>query len=383
MKNRLYYVVFAAGVVLWLATGCTTPEKTSVDVHALDTNQRLSLQDGLMYGLPETRLTFTVHAIRKEHIPGPYHAYGDKLLGLSGIRHDREVSWHMGDVDVRETRKLDYQHLYVVKPRGKFRLDLSKFTRNGWILPFDGSRGFEEAADFYPEGGPGKEVFFTDLSVKRFVGKETRTVYEKVWRDSLYASVPVEKTETIEKSTAEKAREAASFIFMIREKRFELISGMGDYYPEGTAMKAALDEMDRLEQKYLSLFKGKTFTDTVQYTIQITPDKKHLSEPVMLFRFSPGQGVMEAGSDTGGPVWIDISLQEDPKQLKGLVSRQADAGDTSRFYYRLPVEASLGLSYGDRVIAKKYLEIPQYGPILHMPVEFLNRSGFIHFPVTQ
>ncbi|MBS3807271.1 MAG: DUF4831 family protein [Bacteroidales bacterium] len=379
-KNRLYYFALAAGIVFWLTSGCTTSERTSVEVNPLDTNQSLSAQDGLIYGLPQTQLSFTIHAIREERIPGPYHQYGEKLLGLTGIPHEKEVAWRMAHIDVREARKLDYQHLYVVKPRGKFGVDWSKFSRNGWIMPFDGSRPSEGTTDFYPEMGLGEQVLFTDLSVKRFVGKETRTVYEKVWRDSLYASVPVEKTQTIEKSTAQKAQEAASFIFMIREKRFELISGMGDYYPEGKAMESALAEMKRLEQKYLSLFKGRTFTDTLTYSVHITPDDEHLQEPVMLFRFSPKQGVLEAGRDQGGPVWLDITLRDNPGQLKNWVSKEADAGDTSRFFYRLPVETTLKLKYGERVIARKYLDLPQYGPVLQIPVEFLNRSRFIYYP---
>jgi len=383
MKTRLYYAFLAAGLFIWLASGCTTPEKTSVQVRPLDTNETGSIKGGLIYGLPETQLTFTIHAIRKERVPGPYHPYGEKLLGLSGIPHEKEVSWHIDDIEVEQTRKLDYRHLYVVKPRGKFRLDWSKFTPNGWIMPFEDSTPSEEAIDFYPSTEYGQEVLYTDLSVQRFVGKQTRTVYEKVWRDSLYASVPVEKTETIEKSTGEKAQEAASFIFMIREKRFELISGMGDYYPEGKALEAALAEMNHLEQKYLSLFTGKTFTDTLTYKVQITPDSQHLREPVMLFRFSAQQGVLEAGNSQGGPVWLDIALQDDPGQVDDLVSGATESGDSSRFYYRLPVKASLKLSYGDRVIARKFLDLPQYGPILQMPVEFLNKSRFIHYPPSQ
>lgn len=383
MKNSRFYTVLAAGVLLWLASGCTTAEKTSVEVQPLDTNQTVSLRDGLMYGLPETQLTFTIHAIREERIPGPYHSYGEKLLGLSGIPHEKEISWRIGHVDVRERNQLDYQHLYVVKPRGKFRLDWNKFTRNGWIMPFDRGSSSSGTTDFFTKMGPQEEVLFTDMSVKRFVGKETRTVYEKVWRDSLYASVPVEKTETIEKSNAEKAQEAASFIFMIREKRFELISGMGDYYPEGKAMESALAEMKRLEENYLSLFTGRTFTDTVTYTIRITPDDEHLQEPVMLFRFSPQQGVLEAGSNQGGPVWLDITLRDNPRELRNSVSGRAETDDTSRFYYRLPVESALRLKYGDRVIARKYLDLPQYGPVLNIPVEFLNRSRFIYYPDTE
>jgi hypothetical protein len=100
----------------------------------------------------------------------------------------------------------------------------------------------------------------------------------------------------------------------------------------------------------------------------------------MLFRFSEEKGVLEAGKQEGAPVWLDITLREDPGRLKRLVSRETKGVDSSLFYYRLPVESLLELKYGDQVIARKYLEIDQFGPVFRMPAEFLNRSGFIRFP---
>lgn len=374
MIHRVFYILVAVGLMLGLISGCTTTEKAGVQVQALDSARATAMQEGLIYGLPETQLTFSIQAVRTQHIPGPYHEYGEKLLGLSGVPQEKEVKWSISGIDIRESAKLDYQHLYVVKPSGKLPLDWDKFASQDWIIPFKRPISAEQRVDFYPQSESNRQGLFDDLSVKRFVGKETRTVYEKVWRDSIYARVPVEKTETIKKSPAEKAQEAASFIFMIREKRFELISGMGDYYPEGHAMQSALDEMNRLEQEYLSLFQGKTFTDTLNYTVKVTPGSDHLSEPVMLFRFSPQQGIFEAKDNKGAPVWVDIQLEDDPQEIKELISEHLSKEATNRFYYRMPVEASVELRYGDQVMAKKFLEFSQYGPILQMPMEYVNRS---------
>ena len=59
---------------------------------------------------------------------------------------------------------------------------------------------------------------------------------------------------------------------------------------------------------------------------------------------------------------------------------QRHTNDSSLFFYRLPVESLINLKYGDQTIARKYLDIGQYGPILQMPLEFLNRSRFISYP---
>ncbi len=360
--------------------GCSTGEKTTVKVHQLDSLEQKKVNKGLIYGLPESRLSFDIKVIRERRVPGPYHQYGEKLLGLSGIPHEKTVDWQIAGVSIHQSPRIDYQQLYLAQPRGKVRLDWEKFSRQGWIIPFDQQKRQPEKTYFYPAPQPEQEVLFKDLSVKKFVGKETRTVYEKVWRDSLYASVPVEKTETIKKDLPEKAREAASFIFMIREKRFELISGMGDYYPEGNAMEAALNKMDQLEQDYLDLFEGRTFSDTLHYNVRLTPDDTHLQEPLILFRFSQQQGILKAEADKGDPVWLNIHLQENPRQVKKMASLNQRNHDSTLFYYRTPVASQLSLKYGERMIAEKYLDIYQYGPVLRMPLKFLNRSRFIDYP---
>ena len=370
----------AAIWMISMMAGCAVSEKTTAEVYPLDSTQSVSSRDGLVYGLAETQVTFHIQAVRKERIPGPYHEYGEKFLGLAGIPHSRQVSWHMTDIRIKPEQQLDYDHLYQVEPRGKFALNWDAFARNGFIIPFDTREPAPEKTDFYEMEGPRKEVLYEDLSPRRFVGQETKTVYERVWRDSIYARVPREKTETVQKSMQQKAREAASFIFMIREKRFELIAGMGDYYPEGAALQAAIDEMARLEENYLSLFKGKTFTDTLEYTLHTTPDQVNLEDPEMLFRFSSSKGVMSADSNDGAPVWLEMGLEQDPQKAVDALETQTQTDNSSLFYYRLPVESLVTLKYGDQVIARKFLDIGQYGSILRMPLEFLNRSKFITYP---
>jgi len=379
-KNRSVYIVAAAVWMISMMAGCSISEKTTAEVSPLDSTQSVSSRGGLIYGLAETQLTFHVQAVRKERVPGPYHEYGEKLLGLSGIPHNRDVSWHIADIQIRPRQQLDYDHLYKVDPRGRFALNWEKFSRQGWIIPFDAHQPAPQKTDFFKENERGREVLYEDLSPRRFVGQETKTVYERVWRDSIYARVPREKTETVQKTRQEKAREAASFIFMIREKRFELIAGMGDYYPEGKALQAAIDEMARLEENYLALFKGKTFTDTLEYTLHATPGSVDLEEPRMLFRYSSSKGVMPADSNDGAPVWLEIRLQEDPRKVRKALEAQTQTNNSSLFYYRLPVESLVTLKYGDQMIARKYLDMGQYGPVLQMPLEFLNRSTFITYP---
>jgi len=381
MKNRLLiHIVFGAAILLVAGVSCNTSQEATTRTYKVDTADSRKIRNGLVYGLPKTQLTFRVRMKRKEVIPGPYHEYGEKLLGLSNIPHNRKVQWNIGDIDIEASSVMDYDHLYAIQPEGRFKIDWSKFIGEGWIIPFDmADRKEPDRSDFYSKKDYGSAIHFTDLSVRKFVGEETKTVYEKVWKDSLFARVPVEKTEVVQKDKPAKAREAANFIFMIREKRFELVSGMGDYYPEGEALETAVNEMNRIEENYLSLFTGKQITDTVQFTLKWTPDTLNREEPEMLFRFSQEKGILKPSQDEGAPIWIELELLDNTRRISELMRNKFAASDKPQFHYRIPVNTILRLKYGDNLMTKKYLELSQFGPVLQIPYQFLIDSQIMEF----
>lgn len=379
MKKLVYFIVGAL-ILMVAGISCKTEQQATTQTYKVDSANSQKIRSGLVYGLPKTQLTFQVMLQRDVIIPGPYHEYGEELLGLSKVPHNRKISWNIGDIHIRESNAIDYDHLYAIEPRGEFEINWSKFTKEGWIIPFDkADKEVEAADDFYFKKDYDNEILYKDLSVRKFVGEETKTVYEKVWKDSLFARVPVEKTEVVKKDKPEKASEAANFIFMIREKRFELISGMGDYYPEGKALETAVNEMHALEDKYLTLFTGKRMTDTVQFTIKWTPDSINLEEPEMLFRFSENQGILKPGQNSGAPIWMELELLENTRKINGLMRSKFAASGNPGFHYRLPVKAVLRLKNGDNLMAKKYLDLYQFGPVLQIPYQFLMDSQIIKF----
>ena len=380
MNTRLLvYIITAAMVVSLIGTGCKTEQQATTNVYKVDTTDSQKIRSGLVYGLPKTQLSFQVELKRNITMPGPYHEYGEKLLGLSNVPHSKQIRWDIAGINIKESGVMDYDHLYAVEPRGRFSIDWSRFTRKGWIIPFDESVQMTVDPDFYSGRDYDNKILYKDLSVKKFVGEETKTVYERVWKDSLFARVPVEKTEVVQKDKPEKAQEAANFIFIIRSRRFELISGMGDYYPDGKALETAVNEMNRLEEQYLSLFTGKKMTDTVQYTLRWTPDSVNLEEPEMLFRFSQNRGILKPDQQQGTPVWLELELTQDPSKLSRSLRDKFAASNRPQFFYRLPVDATLRLKFGDSLMAKKYIELYQLGPVLQIPYQFLMDSRIMEF----
>ena len=61
-------------------------------------------------------------------------------------------------------------------------------------------------------------------------------MYKTLVTDTSFVEVPVNRTITEQKSPAMKAEEAADFLLELRTRRFELLTGEYESYPQGEAM---------------------------------------------------------------------------------------------------------------------------------------------------
>ncbi len=370
--------VFVLLIFIILIGSCKTEEKAVTTVTPIDSTSQYSAEN-LIYGLPRTHLYFDIQLVRKTIIPGPYHKYGEQLLGISSVPHKKKKLWSISDVKMHKATDIDYEQLFAVKPEGDFSISQHNLTQKGWIIPMTNKLDPVPGQDFITQKEHPGGIVYKDLSVKKFVGKETRTEYKKVWKDSLYAKVPVETTKMIKKSKTEKAREAASFIFMIREKRFELLSGMADFFPDGEALKTSVSELNQLEQTYLSLFTGKVFKDTINYTLFMNPELRDTKKANMLFRFSENKGIIEPDINEGVPVWIEYELIENTTPLENYFRKSVETKNPDDFYYRFPRRSKIKLTYGDELIAKRFLDIFQFGPLVKIPHKYLNEKSIIRY----
>ena len=88
------------------------------------------------------------------------------------------------------------------------------------------------------------------------------------------------------------AQDAANAIFSLRRHRIDLVTGEAGENVFGAGLKAALEEIDRLEQEYLSLFLGKQFRQRIVREFSVVPSK---DEPAtVVCRFSDTAGLLSA-----------------------------------------------------------------------------------------
>jgi hypothetical protein len=339
-------------------------------------------ENGIIYALPKTTLRFNIEAKRTEIVPGPYAEFALKYLGIENAPENESTEWQITNINIESYNEIDPDHYYVLEPSGKFNFNFLKLVNSGLIFPVN-SRSAENLENaFFGETDPGDEIVFTDLSVKQYIGNEDVTYYKRIQRDSVFARVPVVKKQYVQKSFQEKAEEASNFIFMIRAKRFELISGMADFYPEGKSLEVAVKRLDNLEDEYMALFIGKKFTSTYTAVFEFTPTESDVNQPYILFRFSEDKGILQPNDLRGRPILVEMELLNKTKNISFIINDLTKEGSVykDKLYYRFPDQAIVRLIDGKKKIANRKLNIEQFGVITSIPVVFLmDEEKFIEF----
>ncbi len=85
----------------------------------------------------------------------------------------------------------------------------------------------------------------------------SRTVMSHATSEDEFSRLQADKNDMAVLALEDAAREAANTIFSLRRHRIELITGEAGENVFGEGLKAALAEIERLEQSYLELFLGK------------------------------------------------------------------------------------------------------------------------------
>ncbi|MGC9341859.1 MAG: DUF4831 family protein, partial [Bacteroidales bacterium] len=220
--------------------------------------------------------------------------------------------------------------------------------------------GLESSGDF-----PGVPVF-TDLSVKRNLTEVTDTLYKTIISDSSYVRVPVLRKQREAKTIEQKAEEAANFIIKIRKRRFKLLAGQYEIFPEGRALAISVDELDKLEKEYLELFIGKRIKQTFRRSFVITPESLKSEQNFVVARFSPFTGVVDAEGSSETPLNLEVAPLGKLKSLGTTIQPYQTAENT--LIYRIPDLADVTLSIQSEVLYQGRMQIYQAGEKVGYPV---------------
>jgi hypothetical protein len=372
--NKLVLIIVV--VIIGLFFSC----KPVIEVVPMSDTAYQINENGIVYHLPRT--VFHVEVIVKHQlvVPGPYHKFANKYLSITDVPFQEEELYFMDEIKFNPITEPDPDAAYLVLSNSQFpsftftpenilcgvNLDSNDLCQH---LDIETSRTTKLNQEF-PES-----PFFTDLSVKRNFIDMLDTTYKVVEIDSVFQKIPVYNTVISSKDTEQKAEEAANFIIKLRKRRFKLEAGMNDNLAKGNALSQMIDELNKLEQEYLSLFIGKKFVEQTNYSVYYIPEMQVEDKNIVLFWFSEEDGFSATETANSRPIQIKFKTLPQTKNVSKFYARQTEFEPKSQgFYYRIPGKCRLTIFDGNNIMSDEIFDVAQMGILNSLPASMFKKK---------
>jgi hypothetical protein len=352
--------LFQSSFIFIIAASCSISSITNTNLRDLTSFE----PEATIYALPQTRLVVNVIAEKNVFIPGPYFKYADEFLGIKGASGDSGILWNIADIKLSTISEPDPEQFYSAKIKNypSAIQNISELTNNGVLINPCTENNFQLSHNDFVSSV--EEIPFSDLSVKSFFFDEKKKKQKNMLADSAFAMIPSLEKQLQTKSEKEKAFEAAQFIFKIRKRRFKLVSGQYEVFPEGIALQSAVKELNKLEKEYLSLFIGKKYSDTITNIFSVVPRNSEILQRFTLFRFSSQTGFFTSSENEGTPIIMEVKDLNQNELLNQLQMPVQKKGYLNYLYYRLPDNCSVSIFNDSHVLLESELPIFQLGAIV-------------------
>lgn len=312
------------------------------------------------YTLPRTVVTVTMVVEREVILRGPYAKFASQYLGISGAAMTDKQNYRIVDASLGYYEEPD--------PAQTYHLDQPVDAQSKafhWLAVTPAQKPLLADAE-YQGAAMGNNNPFTDVSLNPLYG--TTTEQSGLAGEEGFGELPVNRTSAVEKSTEQMASDAANAIFTLRKRRFDLVSGEMGENVFGAGLSAAIQEMNRLEAEYLSLFIGKRYTQRIVKTYSVLPSAKGAA---VVCRFSPTKGIVPDTDLSGRPIVIETAAE--PGAAEG--GAAANAGGSSKkgavsVRYRVPAVQVVKLVDGSDELARERVPVFQMGGMTYAPVVF-------------
>ena len=379
--KKLY--LFAALTTL---ASCGT-QKLFVNVENIN-DVRTVKNNPIVYSLPKTVVSVKVTAVNEISVKGPYANYALKYLGTDDVITENASSWYIGDTEISTFPVKDSARTFVVESNYPCKIN---FTPEGFIESINSTTDYVANSPYYNEV---RNISQNDENIKTNSGfsglniNRYETVFDTVLHvvdaDSIFTAVPTKNKQIIRKSTDEQAQELANQIFILRDDRNALLVGEADTksMPSGEALKYMIEQLNKLEESYMSMFVGKKILIKKVYQFQYVPEDLNHYQTI-LFKFSPEYGVQQKSSLRGEPVNIAVTNLKENSQEQQFFENQANMMRKSKmtapskgFAYLTPANALVKLIQNGNVISQKIVNINQMGLVRYLPSTLMEDRDF-------
>jgi len=385
---RTFSMKFAVLFFLILITLVSNAQLINV-IH-IDKNNppQPSFFEGVFYSLPQTVIKLDFIIEKQTKIKGPYAEFSEKYLGVDDVIESNSVNYYIRDVKLSSYQQPDPDNIYFVeidtKPSKEDRSFLLSLNESGLIVSsnniFETIKDEMQNFDWDIERNASDHYFdyFADYNLY----EKTDTIVRTVNIDTITIQDLAFKRSTVEKDIEHKAQDAAKFIQKLREDRMNLLTGYNEVNYEKGSFEYMGTELKKLENEYLDLFRGVSFSENLHYSFSHTPDSKNYKE-VRVLKFSGLSGVFDASISGGEGIFVKIENSGTTQTIENYLSGQDNDNGIHGFYYRIPEHAEISVEYDNKVLAKKSCIINQLGVVSFLPlskskIKFNPKTGGIN-----
>jgi hypothetical protein len=329
---KIFAMLFA--IVLFLPATAQRRDRSDVPVMPVIT-------EGIIYSLPRTGIRVIIKARQSTFVPGPYAAFADQLLGIRDVKMQPHTLWEIEDVQFETFAEPDPLHAY-------------KATGGAAFLQLTSS-GLLAGINSVSEQGKGGTTFSNSFAL---VNKAPELRFNTL----------IDNPGLTGRTAADqRAVQAANRILRARSVRFDIAAGqLDEFHPDGGAYQRSMQELHDMENELLSLFIGKSATESYTFAFDYMPQSSVRGE--VIFRFDDNRGFLPKSDLSGKPVMIDVERDEELASKIAAVKGEPglQTGSTGVFY-RQPGLADIRISRELTVIATGRATIAQFGEVLPLP----------------
>ncbi len=314
------------------------------------------------YSLPSTVISLEVEAIQETFYAGPYAKYAEKYLGIKPRMKD-ETTVQLTQLRMNPYVEADQNSRFSIMAakKGASLSSVFKLSTSG-LITFADAKFSDESVWRFPVEVKGD---FAGKGVSSNLTSESTTLYRHEKKESVYNKVSVQQNMVVEKSLEQKAAETARTILDLRRQRLQIVTGDTDATYSGEAMGAAIQELSRLEEEYMTLFTGYSEHQTQTMKFDVIPERGRENQIYVAFRISDSNGLAPADVLTGKPVVMEIVPQEF-EQIEVVIDPKKEyKGEL--VHYRIPAICTVKLKNGADLLLQSRMPVYQLGQDSSIP----------------
>ena len=291
----------------------------------------------ISYSLPQTVIVVELSTQKEEWHAGPYAAYAKELLGIESVPKD-STAYSISSVRIKSRTEADQSARYSLELTSGAEPVYLSMTGHGLLAGSSGS---------VSNAKPQKQTI---------AQTQAPALGSRIW---------------VSGDVKAEAKAAAKRIAELREARYNILTGNTDATYSGDALRAAVEELRRMEDELLLCFTGTYTTSTESRVFEVLPktDETNQATVYEAFCLSQKDGIVPAGSIEGIPYYLEIDTEAvariEPRQVeeeepakKSKKKKEEPAGPTQYIIYRIPAICQVRLTDGDKTLTE--LRIPVY-----------------------